>query len=422
MPGRRFPEEDAPPPSAFVSPEPPKTETETSLPPPPQSSDRPLLHPPPPSNPASPPYGLPFSLTYANAWDTVPSIQKYAERLVRPPPVQQLAPAFDLEEYRRRRESWDERMEAGSRDGDDEDEGEDEHASPTESNKRWNEDSDDGKSGRPVKTKSRSRRDSDAVSASIGKSKKKYTVRGVQTDPREMRSQGVQVNVIDSSTSKVPNGDRPRRKDSHDQGQVSRGSSHFTRGHGRKSWVPPPVAPSGGQTSMTTVSPNSPPGDHYIPAPPLTPSGMRSPREYSFPEPETPSPGRTTPKTPRLSIAPGQVSQSHRKVSEPPPSLSSSIVFARTDSPTGIQRQSSNDGSSIIQRQSSNDGSSITSPPSSIGPISPDDQYTVPLGMRKPGRVFDPARGVDLFKRGSEEVLARFLRMKSWEDENAATP
>jgi len=31
--------------------------------------------------------------------------------------------------------------------------------------------------------------------------------------------------------------------------------------------------------------------------------------------------------------------------------------------------------------------------------------------------VWDPARGVDVFKRGSEEVLARFLRMGSFDEE-----
>ena len=41
------------------------------------------------------------------------------------------------------------------------------------------------------------------------------------------------------------------------------------------------------------------------------------------------------------------------------------------------------------------------------------------MTTRKNGRVFDPARGVDLFKRSSEEVLARFLRMGSFEEEEA---
>ena len=35
--------------------------------------------------------------------------------------------------------------------------------------------------------------------------------------------------------------------------------------------------------------------------------------------------------------------------------------------------------------------------------------------MRQTGRVWDPARGVDVFKRSSEEVLARFLRSGTFE-------
>jgi len=31
--------------------------------------------------------------------------------------------------------------------------------------------------------------------------------------------------------------------------------------------------------------------------------------------------------------------------------------------------------------------------------------------------VWDPARGVEIFKKGSEEVLSRFLKMGSWEEE-----
>ena len=33
------------------------------------------------------------------------------------------------------------------------------------------------------------------------------------------------------------------------------------------------------------------------------------------------------------------------------------------------------------------------------------------------GPAWDPERGVEIFKRKSEEVLARFLRMDSWEEE-----
>jgi hypothetical protein len=74
----------------------------------------------------------------------------------------------------------------------------------------------------------------------------------------------------------------------------------------------------------------------------------------------------------------------------------------------------------ITERQPSNETNiSSTSPPSSIGPISPVDSQPTLSPLRKAGRVWDPARGVELFKRGSEEVLARFLKMGSWEDDTA---
>ncbi|KAJ3861078.1 hypothetical protein EV359DRAFT_47892 [Lentinula novae-zelandiae] len=63
----------------------------------------------------------------------------------------------------------------------------------------------------------------------------------------------------------------------------------------------------------------------------------------------------------------------------------------------------------------------ITSPPLSAGPVSPHEgqPITSVASSRKAGRVFDPARGVELFKCGSEEVLARFLKMSSWEEESS---
>jgi len=59
--------------------------------------------------------------------------------------------------------------------------------------------------------------------------------------------------------------------------------------------------------------------------------------------------------------------------------------------------------------------SSDNSSPSSAGPpISPSDSRPI---RRAGGRVWDPARGVEIFKKGSEEVLSRFLKLGSWEDE-----
>ncbi|KAK0505629.1 glycogenin [Armillaria luteobubalina] len=343
MPGRVFPASDAPSPSQFLS-----SKSEQPLPP-----TAPFSPPVPSrSQTLSPLQGLPISLTYANAWDTVPSIQKYASRLVRPP-VMPLAPAFESDDWRRRGgRSWDDRTEASSRDGDDEDNADDEDEPQTQG--LWAEDSDN----ETYTSKARSR-GSSVSSTYVSKTKKKeYRVRGVQTISPEMRSQGVQVDTISQS------------------------SPHSTekRHSIRKQWAPlsvaTPSAPvvahqvSGGpELSMTTTYP-SPVGD------------MRSPREHAFPD---------TPGTVRVG------------------------TVASADSPPPLRQTQT--GSPSIARQLSNDGSSLASPPSSVGPLSPPDSQPVSVtSPRKPGRVFDPARGVELFKRGSEEVLARFLKMSSWEE------
>ncbi|KAJ7070853.1 glycogenin, partial [Mycena amicta] len=315
MPGRVFPAEDAPSPSQFISPGTPEFVVSVS---------RPQL--------LSPLGGLPATLAYANAWDTVPSIQKYASRLVRPPPSPMtLAPAFDDDRYRKGR-SWDDRTEASSMDGDDEDDGEDDESRSAVS-----------ESDRETTSSTAT------ISASYSyKAKKKvYTVRGVQTVSPKYRSQATQVS---SHMPKVPSTTRERR--------LSRPSQD-----GKRQWTPaatvelsPVTVHSGVDMSLMTVSPSST----------LQPA---SPREFVSPTQPT-------------------------KTSTPPLRPSASPV----------------------QNIGSNDGS-VTSPPSSIGPISPPDAPLATPSARKGSRVWDPARGVELFKRGSEEVLARFLRMGSWEEE-----
>lgn len=71
--------------------------------------------------------------------------------------------------------------------------------------------------------------------------------------------------------------------------------------------------------------------------------------------------------------------------------------------------------SPTLQRSTSNE-SAVTPSPSTTHDslVTPEN---TPIGARKSGRVWDPARGVDVFKRGSEEVLARFLRMGSFDEE-----
>ena len=73
-----------------------------------------------------------------------------------------------------------------------------------------------------------------------------------------------------------------------------------------------------------------------------------------------------------------------------------------------------------LHRMSSND-TMLTSSPSTTGPVETPEGTPIlgPQGLpRKGGRVWDPARGVDVFKRSSEEVLARFLRSGSFDEED----
>ncbi|KAJ7619213.1 glycosyltransferase family 8 protein, partial [Mycena polygramma] len=336
MPGRVFPASDAPSPSLFMSPGTPESV------------------PQPRSQPLSPLGGLPSTLTYANAWDTVPSIQKYASRLVRPPQSPpQLAPAFEGDRYRKGR-SWEDRTEASSMDGDDEDEGDDDDDSLDKPNRaRGVPDSDADDTDQETSKSSttvRSRGSSISASYNIKGKRKEYTVRGVQTISPNYRSQGTQVAF---DPPKVTHEKRPSR---HEGRQWAPSAADV---------LPPVTVHAGPDLSMTTASPS----------PALQQPG--SPREFNYGSPT--------------------IAQPSIQMSTPPPRPVAAPA----------ERQISNDGSLT----------SLTSPPSSIGPISPADAAPLSPASRKGSRVWDPARGVELFKRGSEEVLARFLKMGSWEDE-----
>lgn len=371
MPTRKFPDSEEPSPSLFTRPESPPTSSSEVTSPVPQ--------PPQPRKVSSPTYGLPNQLAYANAWDNVPSIQQYAARLVRPAPQPTpLAPAFGEKNFRK---SWDDKSEG---DGDDEDDGDEE---------RNQEDSDREGSRSGNSVKARTRRDSESVSATytIKGKKKEYRVRGVQTVAREMRSMGVQVNTDATVVSQPPASPTLSQHQELTKGQNrtrTSSTSSFTRGSGRKQWIPSggslaPISVNGNaELPMTTAVPS--PSARHSGTAPSTPPGLKSPREYTFPE------------------APGTIKPTH--ITTPPPMRARSM---------------SEDSSPGVMRQHSNDGSPLASPPSSVGPVSPPEgQPLISPPSRKGGRVWDPARGVELFKRGSEEVLARFLKMSSWEEEN----
>jgi glycogenin len=352
MPGRVFPLTDSPTPSLFLSPE---SQTSSSEVPttPERKTTTPVL---------SPLSGLPFTLTYTNAWDTVPSIQKYASRLVRPPAPRPLAPAFDEDGWEKRK-SWDDKAEASSRDGDVEDEGDesvDEHAP---SGSLWDDDSD----GQTTKVSRRpSRRGSNVSATDAVRGKRQYREFGVQTIPRETKNQSVQVNTIHSKTDKSSDSDRK--------------PSMSSKGHwapsGRNNAPPSVTAHAVNvQTELSSVSHSGMQG---------TASQLLSP---------TAPPSHTFPPT----------------TTAPP---STKVITSPLKATTRSSRSSS-----VILQQTSNDSSQGSSA-SSLSPLSPPDGQPISSPLRKAGRVWDPARGVELFKRGSEEVLARFLKMGSWEEEN----
>lgn len=363
MPGRVFPVHDAPSREMFITPE--TTPPALTISTPELSPRQPIL---------SPLRGLPKTLTYANAWDTVPSIQKYASKLVRPlqpPPV--LAPAFDSDGWRRRGgepyRSWEDKTDASSQDGDDEDEGDDEDDEPALPSNNSGDDEDLQMPSRsPPKPRSRS---GSAVSSSyiIKGKKKEYRVRGVQTINPEMRSQGIQVNVPPKVLPRPDIPKKPARKGSISDRRQSRATD---------SLAPLPAATVGELSigpdlSMTTAMPS-----------PAEQPDVHSPREFIFPtsSPKAlPIQGQLSTPSPKSIVKP--------TIHTTPPNASS--------------------------RKLSNESSSVASPPSSVGPLSPPDGQPI-SPVRKGGRVWDPARGVELFKRGSEEVLARFLKMGSWEE------
>ena len=316
-PGRVFPSTDSPPPGQFLLPA-----VETASP----SPSPPLRFSPTRLYASSPLSGFPPSFSYANAWDTVPSIQKYASRLVGPPQnVPPLAPAFDFGESRRRESAlfrnWHE-SEESSVDGDDEDTGDEDGAAP------------------PSRQRSRSGSFAAAPHHS-GKSKKKeYRSQGVQTIPKETKDQSVQVTVLTDATDADPSlKDTESKRD--DIPQLS---------------------------------------------PLVSPTGLRSPR-YTSPIGSSTNLAESTPR-PTL----------HKPVQKSSALQRGGLEQRLT--PMSVSRTISSD---------------TASSPSSAGPpLSPVDSRPI---RRAGGRVWDPARGVEIFKKGSEEVLSRFLKMGSWEEE-----
>ncbi|KAG6840909.1 hypothetical protein C0991_003251 [Blastosporella zonata] len=357
LPGRVFPAADSPKPALFLSPESQSSQTSSDPPTTPE-----VKHALPPAI-LSPLHGLPSSFIYENAWDNVPSIQKYASRLVRPPATQTLAPAFEEVWEKKQKNTWDDRAEASSRDGDVEDEGEDsQDEKPVED--AWE---------RETAKQRRSRRGSSAPGVQSPEKVPRYRDAGVQTIIREMKEQSMQTIAPPTSppSRNTVVAKKPTLK-------------------GRRHWAP-------------AIRPNVPPSvtihdAESAPSPPPSSSPTAEARLRS------PKPGGHSP--PISTILHPSSPPAIPAGNSPLPKQSS----VRIPSSPAVRAV-------VISRQASND-SSLGSPASSVGPTSPSDGQPISSHLRKGGRVWDPARGVEVFKRGSEEVLARFLKMGSWEDES----
>lgn len=305
----------------------------------------------------------PAKLSYLNAWDVDPSIQSYAKRLVQP--------STTLASGGNRWQDWSEKSEASSRDGDDEDNAdEDSDANEPDSD-------DDRKTRRRPRSSSSVAEDTRQVQKSA---QKRYRSRGVQTVPVQTQSQGVQVSVVENRSGRVS--------------QTSRNSSIVGPGRAKQAT----------STSHSRTRSGAPP-TRVLP---------RTRSVSSGPLGIGPS-GVATPRTRRDFIAPSTSS------SAIPPSRAIPEVISRSVSTSPVRPCTLTTlephAISIIQRQISND-SSLCSPVSSVGPLSPLDDQPFAPPVRKGARVWDPARGVESFKRGSEEVLARFLKLGSFEANN----
>ena len=333
---------------------------------------------------------IPKTLSFTNAWDGDRGIQNYASRLVRTP-----APHSNVGDWRGT--AWDEKVEANSQDGDDEDE--------RDENENDSEDND-------TRRRARTRMVSVVQNAKEAQKpgQKTYRSSGTQTVPREKRSQGVQKSTL----TEVPANQTSRRPSISGTGSLASGSglndfqghadsdSKILFKHGRFSatnGIRSRSISSGsyGKSSLPLEHDRRPQRGVTMPSssyPQRLPAGSLPSHVH---EPLTvPKPPRAS--RPRLMSTPG-------KFVPPPKARSSSQI--NTNAPPAK-------APSISQRYVLND-LPIGVPPSWIGVASPPLEDRPPV--RKGMRTWDPARGVELFKRGSEQVLARFLKMDSW-DEN----
>ncbi|OCH94665.1 hypothetical protein OBBRIDRAFT_768953 [Obba rivulosa] len=430
VPQRVFPQTDSPPPGVRY--------IEPAKPPSPPSVKPPSPEKPSPLHVQTPSHGVPFSFTYSNAWDNVPSIQRYATRLVRPPfhglHSSQPAPPPTDDGWKRwekeRERDVQAKADASSMDGDDEDDGDEDEDERSRKGGRWDDSESSWERGA---RRSRASSMTSTVSSTKGK---KYKSRGVQTLAAQTKTQGVQVKRYSDESDASDEAPRSHRgsKSSHAGAAARRevpvpsasgmlphaplrelklepepmAAATPTVNRSLRGMMPFPTetSPTGLRSPYTLGSPRT-----YSPPKVITPPKVPSPPKVATPA-KVPSPPK--PSSPRK-LSSGQVSR--RGSGGGTPAKTASPVVSPTSPPTSSSPKLPRLSPSLppIARTSSND-TALTSSPSTQGAIAT-PEMTPTSTIRKSGRVWDPSRSVDVFKRGSEEVLARFLRMGSFDDE-----
>ena len=338
----------------------------------------------------SPPMGYPGARGYSNAWDSIPSIQKYAARLAKPPitsPPLTLPPP----RIRKRSDSYrsrGEQSDANSMDGDVEDEVDDDD-SEVDATGRFSssERSNDGRARRSSKSGSKT---PPSAPARTRTGKKEYRSYGVQTVPKDVRSVAIQVSQDVSTSTGKSTIKSASKAESTTAFPAAKPHLELPKQPALQELRLGPEPTALATPSSANVESFIRPSDRQQEQ--AMPTGMLSPRlhdTYTFGSP-TASPGTQTPAT--------------RPHMESAKAVPAERAHDRGDKPLGLPH--------AMARTSSQETAD-----SSVGPASPVDSPPGSQPRKPAGRKWNPATGVDVFKRNSEEVLARFLRLGSWDDD-----
>ncbi|KAG8903496.1 glycogenin glucosyltransferase [Tulasnella sp. 403] len=407
---------------------------------------------------------------YSNVWDDVAGIQQYASGLVRPSSALGIRDSPPPKEEPIRHDNtgkaWRERTEdsdASSRQADDEDDESDlEEPQPgsgvnspkaTASKSRRG----SGKRSPPIKSGIAKRaiapikvdKSVETTYSGTGTGTPRYRSQSVQTEPKSTQERGVQVNR--------PPYSRTYRSDSSSTSPIEQPPGPIPLGTTTPPLVEPkpplPRIPSGQTVTFAATPRRRSPVP--VPAPAPTPASgpvIPSPERVISPRMNEPTFAMTAyrDKPPRLGLAPSPT------ITTPAAEGYASSPFARAGTtsnrgsafsnitattattrdsmfsePQSSPRTSVNlspilpTGFNPHIRTSSNEtgitGPTATTPPSSIGPSSPADDRPTKSRKAPAGRQWDPRRNVDIFKSQSQEVLARFLQMGSWDGQKQDT-